>query len=186
MSMPILEDNRDLVTDTATAYQITSMLQGVVDRGTATKAKSIGKIVAGKTGTTNNSYDSWFVGFSPDLVMAVYVGYDNPQSLGKDETGASVAMPIFIDFMKDALKDKPSIPFRVPNSIKLVKIDKYTGKYATPNTPKSQIFFEALKTNDEINEDQELKEENPENANPDMPKPPTSPSDEENQPSGIY
>lgn len=186
MSMPILEDNRDLVTDTATAYQITSMLQGVVDRGTATKAKSIGKIVAGKTGTTNNSYDSWFVGFSPDLVMAVYVGYDNPQSLGKDETGASVAMPIFIDFMKDALKDKPSIPFRVPNSIKLVKIDKYTGKYATPNTPKSQIFFEALKTNDEINEDQELKEENLENTNPDMPKPPTSPSDEENQPSGIY
>lgn len=184
MTMPILEDNRNLVTDTATAYQITSMLQGVVDRGTATKAKSIGKIVAGKTGTTNNSYDSWFVGFSPDLVMAVYVGYDNPQSLGKDETGASVAMPIFIDFMKDALKDKVSIPFRVPNSVKLVKIDKLNGKYATPSTPKSQIFFEALKINDEIIENQELKEETQENPNPENPSPSTV--SEENQPSGIY
>ena len=188
LAMPSLEDNRDLVTDSATAYQITSMLQGVVDRGTATKAKSIGKIVAGKTGTTNNSYDSWFVGFSPDLVMAVYVGYDNPQSLGKDETGASVAMPIFIDFMRDALKDKPSIPFRVPNSVKLVKIDKLNGKYATPSTPKSQIFFEALKINDEITEEQELKDEKPDNADPDLDsqKPSTPPTGEENQPSGIY
>ncbi|MFZ9180969.1 MAG: penicillin-binding protein 1A [Rickettsiales bacterium] len=188
LAMPSLEDNRDLVTDSATAYQITSMLQGVVDRGTATKAKSIGKIVAGKTGTTNNSYDSWFVGFSPDLVMAVYVGYDNPQSLGKDETGASVAMPIFIDFMRDALKDKPSIPFRVPNSVKLVKIDKFTGKYPTPSTPKSQIFFEALKINDEITEEQELKDEKPDNADPDLDsqKPSTPPTGEENQPSGIY
>ncbi|MFZ9469518.1 MAG: penicillin-binding protein 1A [Rickettsiales bacterium] len=188
LEMPSLEDNRDLVTDSATAYQITSMLQGVVDRGTATKAKSIGKIVAGKTGTTNNSYDSWFVGFSPDLVMAVYVGYDNPQSLGKDETGASVAMPIFIDFMRDALKDKPSIPFRVPNSVKLVKIDKFTGKYPTPSTPKSQIFFEALKINDEITEEQGLQDEKPDNADPDLDsqKPSTPPSSEENQPSGIY
>ncbi|MFM7558358.1 MAG: penicillin-binding protein 1A [Alphaproteobacteria bacterium] len=184
MAMPILDDNRDLVTDSATAYQITSMLQGVVERGTATKAKSIGKTVAGKTGTTNNSYDSWFVGFSPDLVMAVYVGYDNPQSLGKDETGASVAMPIFIDFMKDALKNKASIPFRVPNSVKLVKIDKLTGKYATPLTPKSQLFFEALKINDEIIENQELGDEEQGNLNPENSSPSTG--SEENQPSGIY
>lgn len=184
MAMPILDDNRDLVTDSATAYQITSMLQGVVDRGTASKAKSIGKTLAGKTGTTNNSYDSWFVGFSPDLVMAVYVGYDNPQSLGKDETGASVAMPIFIDFMKDALKNKASIPFRVPNSVKLVKIDKLTGKYATPLTPKSQLFFEALKINDEIIENQELGGEEQGNLNPENSSPSTG--SEENQPSGIY
>jgi len=184
MAMPILDDNRDLVTDSATAYQITSILQGVVERGTATKAKSIGKTVAGKTGTTNNSHDSWFVGFSPDLVMAVYVGYDNPQSLGKDETGASVAMPIFIDFMKDALKNKASIPFRVPNSVKLVKIDKLTGKYATPLTPKSQLFFEALKINDEIIENQELGGEEQGNQNPENSSPSTG--SEENQPSGIY
>jgi len=185
LAMPDLEDDRDQVTDTATAYQITSMLHGVVERGTASKAKSIGKIVAGKTGTTNNSYDSWFVGFSPDLVMAVYVGYDNPQSLGNDETGASVAMPIFIDFMKDALKDKSSIPFRVPSSVKLVKIDKTTGKYPTPTTPKSQIFFEALKLNDEISENQDLiSQENANNpANENIKDVPVN---NENQPSGIY
>ncbi|MFM8186632.1 MAG: penicillin-binding protein 1A, partial [Alphaproteobacteria bacterium] len=124
------------------------------------------------------------VGFSPDLVMAVYVGYDNPQSLGKDETGASVAMPIFIDFMKDALKNKASIPFRVPNSVKLVKIDKLTGKYATPLTPKSQLFFEALKINDEIIENQELGDEEQGNLNPENSSPSTG--SEENQPSGIY
>jgi len=148
--LPFLDDTKEQVIDPATAYQITSMLQGVVDRGTAGRARSIGKIIGGKTGTTNNSYDSWFVGFSPDLIAGVYVGFDNPKTLGKDETGASVALPIFINFMKQALKDSPSAPFRVPNAVKFVKIDRTTGKFPTPATPKDNMFFEAFKLTDDV------------------------------------
>ncbi len=150
LSMPILDDSKEQVTDPATAFQITSMLQGVVERGTAARARAVGKIIGGKTGTTNNSYDSWFVGFSPDLVTAVYIGFDTPKSLGAEETGASVALPVFINFMKEALKNTPSTPFRVPNSVKFVKIDRTTGKYPTPVTPKERIFFEAFKLDDNI------------------------------------
>ena len=148
--LPLLDETKEQVIDPATAYQITSMLQGVVDRGTAGRARSIGKIIGGKTGTTNNSYDSWFVGFSPDLIAGVYVGFDNPKTLGRDETGASVALPIFINFMKQALKDTPSTPFRVPNAVKFVKIDRTTGKFPTPATPKDHMFFEAFKLTDDV------------------------------------
>lgn len=185
LPMPTLEDDRESITDSATSYQITSMLQGVVDRGTAAKARSIGKIVGGKTGTTNNSFDSWFVGFSPDLVMAVYVGFDSPRSLGDEETGASVALPIFIDFMKEAMRDKPSIPFRVPNTVKLVKIDRTTGKYPTPSTPKDKVFFEALKSEDTIDEESNQNTEDyPENQNNENQS--NDDSMDDNQPTGIY
>ncbi len=150
LPIPFLDESKEQVIDSATAYQITSMLQGVVERGTAARAKSIGKIVGGKTGTTNSSYDSWFVGFSPDLVVAVYIGFDTPKTLGSAETGASVALPVFIDFMKEALKDKPSTPFRIPSSVKFVKIDRTTGKFPTPATPKENIFFETFKVDDSI------------------------------------
>lgn len=149
-NIPELEEYRQRVTDSATAYQITSMLQGVVQRGTGVGARAIGKIVAGKTGTTNNSFDSWFVGFSPDLVTGVYVGYDMPRSLGKHETGASIALPIFVDFMEEALANTPSTPFRVPETIKFVKIDRQTGKKPTALTPKNEIFLEALKLDDSL------------------------------------
>ena len=156
------------------------MLQGVVERGTAGRAKAVGKIIGGKTGTTNNSYDSWFVGFSPDLVVAVYIGFDNPKSLGSEETGASVALPVFINFMKEALKDKPSIPFRVPSSVKLVKIDRITGKFPTPQTPKDKIFFEAFKMNDSIDSssEEEKKDKDEEEDN--------KSNSEEASPVGIY
>jgi penicillin-binding protein 1A len=193
LPIPYLDDIKEQITDSATAYQITSMLQGVVDRGTAARAKSIGKIVGGKTGTTNNSFDSWFVGFSPDLVMAVYIGFDTPKSLGDEETGASVAMPVFIDFMKEAIKDKPSVPFRTPNSVKLVKIDRTTGKYPNPSTPKEKIFFEALKIEDEIDENQndENSTQNDENSSEnngseDNKEKLSEPNIEDNQPTGIY
>ncbi len=150
LPVPFLDETKEQVTDSATAYQITSMLQGVVERGTAARAKSVGKIIGGKTGTTNNSYDSWFVGFSPDLVTAVYIGFDTPKTLGSEETGASVALPVFINFMKEALKNTPSTPFRVPNSVKFVKIDRTSGKYPTPLTPKERVFFEAFKMDDTI------------------------------------
>jgi penicillin-binding protein 1A len=186
LSLPILVDDRESITDSATSFQITSMLQGVVDRGTAAKAKSIGKIVGGKTGTTNNSFDSWFVGFSPDLIMAVYVGFDTPRSLGDDETGASVALPIFIDFMKEAIKDKPSIPFRVPGSIKLVKIDRTTGKYPNPSTPKDKIFFEALKSEDNIDEESLSSDSEGSSTNQDNDTKSEDDKTIDNQPSGIY
>lgn len=150
--IPSLNNAKEQIVDSATAYQITSMLEGVVERGTAAKAKSVGKIIAGKTGTTNSSYDSWFIGFSPDLVVGIYIGFDNPRSLGRLETGSTVALPVFIDFMKQALKDKPSIPFRVPDTVKFVKIDRLTGSYPTPSTPRENIFFEALKLKDNIDE----------------------------------
>jgi penicillin-binding protein 1A len=178
IAIPFLDESREAVTDSATAYQITSMLQGVVERGTAARAKSIGKIIAGKTGTTNSSYDSWFVGFSPDLVAGVYVGFDTPKSLGSNETGSSVALPIFIDFMKQALKDKASTPFRVPNSVKFVKIDRATGKFPGPNTAKDQVFFEAFKLDDSL-DDSDLPESDKEEGDGFGDK-------ISNSPSGIY
>jgi len=151
LPLPLLQDNRARVTDDATAYQITSMLEGVVKRGTAAKAsKIIHQTVAGKTGTTNNSFDSWFVGFSPDLVFGVYIGFDTPKTLGHSETGASVALPVFIEFMQNALDGVPNTPFRVPNDVKFVKIDRKTGRLPTPSTPKDQIMFEAFKLKDVV------------------------------------
>lgn len=176
-AIPVINEVREEVIDSATAYQITSMLQGVVDRGTAAKAKSIGKIIAGKTGTTNSSYDSWFVGFSPDLVAGVYIGFDMPKTLGSEETGASVALPVFIDFMKQALKETPSTPFRVPDSIKFVKIDRDTGKSPTSSTPKNRIFLEALKLDDSIEEDSDS--ENGESQDDDS-------KESRTDPTGIY
>ncbi len=120
------EDSR-LITDEASSYQITSMLTGAVERGTGVRARKIGKIIAGKSGTTNESKDTWYVGFTPRIIVGTYVGYDNPRTLGKTATGSNVALPIFIDFMQEAYKDVPSLPFNVPDTIKLVTIDQNTG-----------------------------------------------------------
>jgi penicillin-binding protein 1A len=115
------------VLDPLTAYQMTSMLEGVVQRGTATVVKEVGKPLAGKTGTTNDAKDVWFVGFSPDLAVGVYLGFDKPRSLGSSATAGQYAAPVFRDFMKLALKDKPATPFRVPAGIKLISVDPRTG-----------------------------------------------------------
>lgn len=145
---PSLADDREQVIDPRIAYQVTYMLQGVAERGTAARAKAIGRTVGGKTGTTNNSYDTWFVGFSPDLVAGVYVGYDKPRTLGAKETGSSVALPAFIDFMKEALKDKPNIPFRVPRGIKFIRTNTKTGLPAgsSMDGPSDPIINEAYIT----------------------------------------
>jgi penicillin-binding protein 1A len=125
---PLPEDNREQLADPRVVYQLTSMLQGVTLRGTAARANvELKKIVAGKTGTTNDSKDTWFIGYSPDLVAGVFVGYDKPRTMGKKETGSSVALPAFIDFMKVALADKPNQPFRVPRGIRLSKVDLKSG-----------------------------------------------------------
>jgi penicillin-binding protein 1A len=107
-----------------------SILEGVVNAGTATVVKSVGKPLAGKTGTTNDAKDVWFVGFSPDLAVGVYMGFDKPKSLGTSATAGQYAAPIFRDFMTVALKDKPATPFRVPAGIKLIRVDPRTGMRA--------------------------------------------------------
>ncbi|MGH6770359.1 MAG: penicillin-binding protein 1A [Xanthobacteraceae bacterium] len=129
---PTLIDRRQRVLDPMTAYQITSMMEGVVQRGTATVVKQVGKPVAGKTGTTNDEKDAWFVGFSPDMVVGVYIGYDKPRHLGRGGTGGQLAAPIVKDFMKVALADKPAVPFRVPAGIKLIRVNPRTGMRAGP------------------------------------------------------
>jgi penicillin-binding protein 1A len=124
---PQLVDHREQVLDTMTAYQITSMMEGVVQGGTATVMRDVGKPIAGKTGTTNDAKDLWFVGFSPDLVVGLYVGYDKPRSMGRDAQAGHTAAPIARDFMKLALADKPATPFRVPVGIKIVQVDAKSG-----------------------------------------------------------
>ncbi len=130
---PKLVDKREQVIDTLTAYQVVSMLEGVVQRGTAQVVKETGRrYLGGKTGTTNDAKDVWFVGFSPDLAVGIYLGYDKPRSLGNSATAGQYAAPVFRDFIKLALKDKPDAPFRVPAGIKLIRVSASTGLRAGP------------------------------------------------------
>lgn len=148
---PQLADAREQIMDPRTAYQIVSLLEGVVQRGTGSQVKKrVDKPVAGKTGTTNEYKDAWFVGFSPDLAAGVYVGFDMPQTLGQGEAGGVVAAPIFGDFMAAALKDKSAIPFRVPSGIKLVRVNAKTGKPAQPGD--RNVILEAFKAGDVISQ----------------------------------
>ena len=110
---------------------------------TGAQLRKIGRPLAGKTGTTNDSNDAWFVGFSPDLAVGVYTGFDEPQTLGKREQGASVAAPIWGDFVGEALKSKPTIPFRIPPGIRLVRVDSSTGELAVPGS--RRVILEAFK-----------------------------------------
>ena len=126
--IPALAETREQLTDPASAYQMVSMLEGVVTRGTGRRIADSGLVLAGKTGTTNDNTNAWFIGFSPDLVVGVYVGYDVPRPLGKSETGSTAAVPIFKDFMIDALANAPAIPFRRPGGISLVPVHAETGE----------------------------------------------------------
>jgi penicillin-binding protein 1A len=130
LNPPDITDMREQIEDPRTAYQMTSILQGVVQRGTAAKLSSLGFPLAGKTGTTNDSKDAWFVGFTPDLVCGVFIGFDDPKPLGSHETGASVAVPIFKDFMAEAMKDKPATSFRIPPGLRMVRINVDNGALA--------------------------------------------------------
>ncbi len=140
---PELIDTREQVLDPMTAYQITSMMEGVVKRGTATSVQKLGRPVAGKTGTTNDEKDAWFIGYTPDLVAGVYVGFDTPRPMGRGSTGGQLAAPVFIDFMSAALKDKPAIDFRVPRGLKLIPINVKTGLEA--NGESENVILEAFK-----------------------------------------
>jgi penicillin-binding protein 1A len=140
---PQLVDRQEQVLDVLTAYQITSMMEGVVQGGTAIALREVGKPIAGKTGTSNEGKDLWFVGFSPDLVVGLYVGYDKPRSLGRNAQGGHTAAPIARDFMKLALADKPATPFKIPAGIKLIRVDAKTGLRAGPDSGK--VILEAFK-----------------------------------------
>ena len=145
-SEPQLVDRREQVLDTTTAYQITSMMEDVVQHGTAIVVREVGKPIAGKTGTTNEAKDAWFVGFSPDLVVGIYMGYDKPRSLGRgnEATGGRLSGTIARDFLKLALADKPPTPFKIPAGIKLVRVDAKTGMRPVPGDT-SNVIVEAFK-----------------------------------------
>lgn len=141
--VPQIPDNRPQITDPASAYQVVSMLQGVVQRGTGRRISEIGKPLAGKTGTTNEERDTWFIGFSPDLAVGVFIGFDEPTPLGRHETGSSVSAPVFRDFMQDALAGQPAIPFRTPPGIRLVRVNVRTGLPIGPG--ETNVILEAFK-----------------------------------------
>lgn len=146
---PLLVDPREQILDPRTAYQMVSILQGVVQRGTGSAVRRVvDKPTAGKTGTTNDYKDAWFVGFSPDLAAGAYVGFDLPRTLGVGEAGGKVAAPIFADFMKEALKDQPATPFRLPSGIRLVRVNAKTGLPARPGD--TDVVLEAFKAEDDV------------------------------------
>ena len=138
-----MTDTREKIISSSSAYQMVSMLQGAVNRGTGKIINSLGKNLAGKTGTTNANTDAWFVGFSSDLVAGIFVGFDDPRPLGYKETGSSVAAPIFRDFMKKVLDNTPDLPFRRPAGIKLISVNPRTGLKVSSNQKGS--ILEAFK-----------------------------------------
>ncbi|ANP85099.1 penicillin-binding protein 1A [Rhizobium leguminosarum] len=137
---PNVVDNRETVLDPMTAYQITSMMQGVIQRGTAAgKIDLGGRDVAGKTGTTNDEKDAWFVGFTPDLVAGLYLGFDTPGPLGRGGTGGGLSAPIFNEFMQAAVKDTPESKFVIPSGMNLISIDRKTGMAAGEGDPNTIV-----------------------------------------------
>ena len=146
----ILSTNKKVMSET-TAYQMNSILQGTVERGTAKKLRNLKVPLAGKTGTTNDNNDAWFIGFSSNLIVGVYVGYDNPKTLGKNETGSKVALPIFKDFVENALFKEDFKDFEIPENIYLTSINYDTGIKSAPGEKNSII--EALKLKDVNNID---------------------------------
>ncbi|MBU6155691.1 MAG: penicillin-binding protein 1A [Alphaproteobacteria bacterium] len=136
---PLIESDADPILDPRTAYQITHMLEGVIERGTAMVVRSVGVPLAGKTGTTNDYKDAWFVGFSPNLTVGIYIGFDQPMSMGHGETGGQNAAPIFRDFMAEAVGKQPPVPFRVPPGIRMVRVDLKSGQ-PTPNGAVLEAF----------------------------------------------
>ena len=144
--LPKIENNSERVMSEETAYQMTSILQGVVERGTAKKLRSLNVPLAGKTGTTNDNYDAWFIGFSSNLVIGVYIGYDNPKTLGKFETGSKVALPIFKDFVEKALFKEDFEEFQIPENIYLTSLNYDTGLKSSAG--QKNVITEALKLKD--------------------------------------
>ena len=145
-SFPFIEYQNERIFSEETAYQMTSILEGTVARGTAKKLRDLKVPIAGKTGTTNNNYDAWFIGFTSNLVVGVYVGFDIPKTLGKYETGSKVALPIFKDFIKNSLFKEDFEEFKVPKGIYLTSLNYDTGLKSSLG--KKNTIIEALKIKD--------------------------------------
>jgi len=143
---PIIENQNERVLSEETAYQMTSILEGVVKRGTAKKLRDLKVPLAGKTGTTNKNYDAWFIGFSSNLVIGVYVGFDNPKTLGRYETGSKAALPIFKDFVKNSLYKEDFKEFKIPEGIYLTSLNYDSGSKSSLGN--ENTIIEALKTED--------------------------------------
>jgi len=144
---PDISDTREQIIDPRTAYQVVSILRGVVQRGTGRTINTLGKQLAGKTGTTNNEQDAWFIGFSADLALGVFIGFDEPKAMGRGETGGGLAAPVFREVMREVMADAPSIPFRIPPGITLVRVDAKTGVVA--GADRSGTILEAFKAGTE-------------------------------------
>lgn len=154
---PQLKDIRPQVIDPVVAYQMTSLLEGVVQRGTGRRLKDLGIPLAGKSGTTNDFKDGWFIVFSPDLVCGAYIGFDQPRYMGRHEGGSRVALPVVKAFMKEAIGDRPPMPFRVPPGVKLKRVNATTGRPA--RSGESNVIYEAFKPTDRFDEDDNLEAE---------------------------
>ena len=153
-NMPIIKSNYKQIFSPQTAYQMTSILKGVVERGTARGLRDLNLELAGKTGTTNKNTDTWFVGFTSNLVVGVYLGHDSPKSLGKFETGSKTAMPIFKEFMKKAVNNYEARPFKVAKNIKMMVVDAKTGKKADFSSKETIIeSFKKEKIENNLNND---------------------------------
>ena len=152
--VPKIKDNFKQIFSPQTAYQITSILEGATKRGTAKKLRDLNLDIAGKTGTTNKNTDTWFIGFTSNLVVGVYIGHDEPKTLGKFETGAKTAMPIFKSFMKKAVKKENTRPFKIPENITLMVVDSQTGKkvsFASNKTLIESFKSEKINQNFDVN-----------------------------------
>jgi penicillin-binding protein 1A len=147
---PDLIDDRKQIIDPQTAYQMTSILEGVIQRGTASVLKPLNRPIAGKTGTTNEEKDVWFIGYTPDMVVGVFVGYDTPKPLGKGNTGGAIAAPIFGDFMREALGAAPAAPFRAPPGINFARVNLKTGLRASSDD--KEAILEAFKQTEQPDE----------------------------------
>ena len=151
--LPEINNRAKEVLDPKIAYQITFMMEGVIERGTAKSLKKLNMPLAGKTGTTNDNKDAWFIGYSPNLVVGVFVGHDKPKNLGFKQTGSSVAVPIFKDFIERSNTNKNNIPFRVPSGLSFVTIDNKTGLPSNKQGSIMEAFIEGSEpyTKDDIN-----------------------------------
>ncbi|MGN6670332.1 MAG: penicillin-binding transpeptidase domain-containing protein, partial [Candidatus Nucleicultricaceae bacterium] len=154
--IPQLIYHEKQVADPASVYQVTSILEGVILRGTGKKLSVLNTPIAGKTGTSNEYRDAWFFAYTPNLVAGVYIGFDAPKSLGKHESGTRAASPILLDFMENALKLYPRVPFKTPSGVKLVQVNLKTGK---PSSGEGETILEAFKRDDEIDDQASGEEE---------------------------
>ena len=145
-SLPKIKNNNEQVISEETAYQMTSILSGAVERGTAKKLKTLKVPIAGKTGTTNDNYDAWFIGFSSNLIIGGYIGFDNPKTLGKYETGSKAALPVFKNFVENALFKDDFSDFEIPENIFLTSLNYDTGLKSSLGD--KNTIIEALKRRD--------------------------------------